>query len=147
MAVVKVDSNNAENFEKKDFTPIPKGEYVFEIENDLVVVAAKPPSENKIIKVTLVCQDEGEYKGKKVFDNIVLTKKAEYKLCHLALAAGTQTKEEMQEGVDLELFKGRLVRAEISVQAPRTDPATGQMYNESNKVTRYCFDAEDEVAA
>ncbi len=146
MAVVKVDSNNAENFEKKDFTPIPKGEYVFEIENDLVVEKAKS-SDNKIVKVTLVCQDEGEYKGKKVFDNIVLTKKAEYKLCHLALAAGTQTKEEMREGVDLELFKGRLIRAEISVHAPRTDPVTGQMYNESNKVTRYCFDAEDEVAA
>jgi len=141
MAVVKIDANNAENFEKKDFTPIPKGEYVFEIENELVVTKAKS-SDNMLVKVTLICQDEGPAKGKKVFDNIVLTKKAEFKLCHLALAAGTQTKEEMVDGVDLALFKGQLVRAEISVQAPRTDPSTGQVYGESNKVVRYCFDAE-----
>ncbi len=141
MSVVKIDSNNAENFEKKDFTPIPKGEYVFEIANDLVVEKAKS-SDNMIVKVELACQDEGEFKGKKVFDNIVLTKKAEFKLCHLALAAGTQTKEEMVEGVDLELFKGRLVRAEISVQAPRTDTVTGEVYRENNIVVRYCFDAE-----
>ena len=142
MSLVKVNTANPKNFEKRDFTPMPKGQYVFEIANDLVVTKAKS-SDNNIIKVELVCQDEGEYKGKMVFDNIALTKKAEFKLCHLVLAAGTQTKEDMQEGVDLDLLKGRRVEADITVQPPRTDPSTGDLYPESNKVQRYIFDPDE----
>ena len=144
MTVVNIDTTNPDNFQARK--PIPAGKYVFEIANDLVVTAAKPPSTNNIIKVELRCADEGEHKGRVVFDNIVLTKKAEFKLCHLALAAGTQTKDEMSSGIDLELFKGQMVEVEVSLEPPRKDPVTGVIYDESNRVKRYIFTPEDERA-
>lgn len=140
MTVVNVDTANPDNFQPRK--PIPAGKYVFEIANDLVVTKAKS-SENNIIKIELRCQAEDEYKGRVVFDNIVLTKKAEFKLCHLVLAAGTQTKEDMGNGVDLELLKGAVLEAEISLEPPRKDPATGVIYDESNRVKRYIFEPED----
>ncbi len=140
MTVVNVDASNPSNFQTRK--PIPGGKYVFEIANDLVVEKAKS-SDNNIIKVELRCDDDGEHKGSVVYDNIVLTKKAEFKLCHLVLAAGTQTKEEMASGVDLALLKGEMVEADIVLEPPRKDPATGAMYDESNRVKRYIFDAAD----
>ena len=140
MTVVTIDSTNPSNFQMRK--PIPAGTYVFEIANDLVVSKAKS-SENNIIKVELRCNDDGEHKGSVVFDNIALTKKAEFKLCHLVLAAGTQTKEEMSSGIDLDLLKGRMVEVEVSLEPPRKDPVTGQIYDESNRVKRYCFDPEN----
>ncbi len=140
MAVVNIDATNPDNFQARK--PLPAGKYVFEIANDLVVTQAKPPSVNKLIKVELRCADEGEQKGRVVFDNIVLTKKAEFKLCHLVLAADSQSKDDMANGIDLELLKGCMVEAEISLEPPRKDPITGQMYDESNRVKRYCFEPD-----
>ncbi len=144
MPVVNIDATNPDNFQPRK--PIPAGKYVFEIANDLVVVKAKS-SDNNIIKVELRCADEGEHKGKIVYDNIVLTKKAEFKLCHLALAAGTQSKDEMASGIDLELFKGQMVEADVTLEPPRKDTATGQIYDESNRVKRYIFEPEEAVAS
>lgn len=140
MTVVNIDAANPNNFQTRK--PVPAGEYLFEVANDLVVTKAKPPSENMLIKVELRVRDEGEHLGSLVFDNIVLTKKAEFKLCHLALAAGTQTKEEMASGVDLDLLKGTVVRALVSLEPAHRDPVTGQMYDEGNRVKRYIFDAD-----
>lgn len=140
MSVVNVDATNPANFKHKK--PIPAGKYVFEIANDLVVVKSGS-SENNIIKVELRCADEGEHKGSIVFDNMVLTKKAEFKLCHLVLAAGTQTKDEMANGVELDLLKGSMVEADIIVEPPTKNPTTGQVYGEKNVVKRYIFEPED----
>lgn len=143
MSVVKVDTTNEDNFKPKSFKPIPKGEYLFEVANDLVVEKAKS-SDNNIIRVELVCQDEGEHKGSKVFDTIVLTNKAEFKLVHLALSCGSQSKDDVKaNGVDLGLIKGRVCRAVVDVQGPRTDPSTGQEYSEKNRVVQYLFDANE----
>lgn len=140
MTVVVIDAANPNNFQTRK--PIPGGEYLFEIANDLVVTQAKS-SENKIIKVELRVRDEGPHLGSIVFDNIALTKKAEFKLCHIVLSAGTQTKEEMASGVDLDLLKGEVVKALVSLEPAHRDPATGQMYDEGNRVKRYIFDAEE----
>ena len=141
MAIVNVDATTTNKLQTRK--PIPDGEYTFEIANDLVVTQAKPPSTNKLIKVELRVQDDGEHMGALVYDNIVLTRKAEFKLCHIVLAAGTQTKEEMESGVDLDLLKGEIVKAMVSLEPPRRDSVTGQMYDESNSVKRYIFDAEE----
>lgn len=138
MAVVKVDGSNPANFESRA-SVIDKGRYVFEIANDLAVIKSKS-SDNNIIKVELRCQDEGKFKGAVVFDNIALTKKAEFKLVHLALAAGSQSKDDItSNGVDLALLKGCTVEVEVDVEAPSTG-ADGKTYGEKNRVVKYVFD-------
>ncbi len=141
MAVVNVDAANPANFQTRK--PIPASRYVFEIANDLVVTKAKPPSVNNVVKVELRCRDEGPHLGSVVYDTITLTPKAEFKLCHLVLAAGTQTQDDMTNGIELDLLKGSIVEADIILQPARTDPATGAQYEESNRVKRYIFEPED----
>jgi hypothetical protein len=140
MAVVKIDANNPNNFTGKQI--VDKGTYVFEIANDLQIVKSKS-SDNNIIKVELRVQDEGKFRGAVVYDNIALTPKSEFKLVHLAMAAGTQTKDEIKnDGIDLSLFKGATLQAEVDVEAPMQAP-DGTMYQEKNRVTRYIFDATE----
>lgn len=139
MSIVKIDASNASNFKQK--TIMPKGRYLFEVAKDLVVSRAKS-SDNNIVSVELRCQDEGEYKGSVVFDTIVLTNKAEWKLCHLALAAGSQSEEDIKNnGIDLSLIKGCVLTADISVEPGSTAP-DGTTYREKNQVERYVFEPE-----
>lgn len=140
MGTVRIDSTNEGNFRAK--TLIPKGDYLFEIANDLVVEKAKS-SQNNVVNVELRCQDDGPAKGSVVFDTIALTKKAEWKLCHLVLAAGTQSKAEMKaDGIELSLLKGQIVKAGVDIQPARSAPDGGQ-YAAKNRVTQYCFTPED----
>lgn len=141
MATVKIDASNEANFQQKSWPVMPRGIYTFEIANDLHTEQAKT-STNQLIKVELKCMDDGEFKGSTVWDNIVLTPKAEFKLVHLVLAAGTQTREDIkQNGVDLDRLKGQAVRAEVNIEGPsqdKNDP--NKTYPEKNKIQRYVFD-------
>lgn len=137
MTIVKIDSSNEANF--KGFKLLPPGSYCFEIANEPEV--GRSSKGNPLVNVELRCADEGEFKGHPVFDNIAITQKSEFRICHLALAAGTQTKEEIKNnGIDLSLLPGKIVEAEIGVQAPRKDPVTGTNYREKNTVERYVFE-------
>jgi len=148
MAVVKVDATNEDNFKQKTFKLLPKGRYLFEATGrnggPLVVETAK--SGNPMVVVECKCIDDkndGEYRGITVFDNIAITPKSEWKLVHLALACGSQTKDDIKErGVDLELIKGKPFEAEVDVRPPQT-AADGTTYSERNRIARYLFEPED----
>lgn len=135
MSVIKIDATNEGNFKQRQI--IPPGEYVFEIANEPSVSNSK--AGNPMISVELRCQDDGAAKGAVVFDNIVLTKKAEWKLCHLILAAGTQTQDDLKNvGADISLLKGACLKVKVGVEAPTTAP-DGTKYPEKNTVERYIF--------
>ena len=141
MSVVKVDSMNEGNFQSRKL--LNPGTYTFEVANDPVVAKAKS-SENNVVSVELRCQDDGEFKGQPVYDTITLTPKAEFKLCHLALAAGMQTKEDIKnDGVDLSLLKGSTLSADITIEPGGTNPQTQQQYRDKNRIERYIFDPEE----
>jgi len=140
MAVVKIDSTNPDNFRPKKL--IAPGQYTFTVANDPVVEVAQS-SGNSIVKVELRCNDDGEFKGSPVYDICAITEKAQFKLCHLALAAGTQSKEEIQnDGVDLGLLKNAVVECAITIEKGTVDPSTGQQYKDKNKVDKYLFEEE-----
>jgi hypothetical protein len=144
MAVVNVDTGNPENFAGRKYEIMPRGIYLFEVSKVPVLHKAKT-SQNMVVDVVLKCIDDaesGKYKGTSVFETIALTQKGEYRLVHLALAAGTQTREDIKNagGVDLELLIGKVLKAEVSVEGPSTNPATGQVYGEKNRVRNYIFE-------
>lgn len=142
MAVVKVDASNEKNFQQRRI--MPKGRFLFEVANDLKVEKAKTSS-NNVVNVVLKCVDDisdGKHRAATVFDTIALTTKAEWKLVHLALAAGAQTKDEIKTtGVDLSLIKGRVMEVNIDVQPPQ-EAADGTKYSEKNIVKQYMFEPE-----
>lgn len=139
MSIIKIDGNNESNF--TGFKLLHPGAYCFEIANEPEV--KKSSKGNPMIAVELRCADDGEFKGCAVFDNIAITPRSEFRVCHLALAAGTQDKEDIKSrGVDLSLLPGKIVEAEIGIQPARMDPATGNTYREKNIVRRYIFDAD-----
>mgnify|MGYP002642209825 CR=1 FL=1 len=142
MSIVKIDASNEGNFESRSFKILPKGKYIFEVANEPIISQAKSSGKNKV-DITLKCADDGEYKGSSVFDCISLSKKSEWKLCHLVLACGTQSEDDMKNnGIDLSLLKGATLEAEVDVQ-PATVGADGKTYNEKNRITRYLFEPEN----
>lgn len=67
-----------------DFEPIPEGDYLVEIEK---VEHKHSQSGNEMLQMTFNVV-EGEYAGRKVFDNYVLTQAALWKLKSLFVALG-----------------------------------------------------------
>jgi hypothetical protein len=65
-----------------DFEPIPEGDYLVEIEE---VKEKESNSGNQMLQMKFNVV-EGEYEGRKIFDNYVLTQKALWKLKNLFVA-------------------------------------------------------------
>lgn len=139
MAVVTLSSDLNDDGLFKSRKLLPPGIYTFEVANDLKVEASKS-SQNRLIKVELKCTDDGEYFGQTVYDVCVLTKKAEFKIVHLALSAG-QTREMIREqgGPDLGAIKGAIVQARVAVE-PETKAPDGTTYRAKNRVEQYMFE-------
>ena len=127
MSIITVDTSNPDLTKKREFTPIDAGIYTLEVKNDLTLEDSKANPENKIVKLELVVQDDGEFKGRNIFDNLVImgvgaTDKSkagcEQKIASFAMACGVLTKDQVEagEGIDLDLFKGCVCQAQIGVK-------------------------------
>jgi len=127
MPVVKVDKDNPDLLKQPEIKVLKSGRHLFEVVNQLKVVKTRDGQSNKV-EVELVCQDDGDDKGAKVFDTISLRKTAEWKLAQFAVACGVTTKEELEATgeIDLDLFKGESVEA-MTAQAPRLNAAMEQV--------------------
>ena len=109
MSILKIDNTNEDNFKQKDFTPMPKGIYRFEVPHKLKVEKSKS-SDNMLIKLSLKCvsdDNDGEYLGKTVFDNLVISQKTEWKLNAFAISSGLYTAESLKADgqIDTEDFE------------------------------------------
>lgn len=94
MGLLSIDTSNLDELlDQKPLEPVPSGKYCCEVENDLKVEKSKS-SDNEIIKVELRILDDSEYKGRKIFDNLVIgsspdTKKnCEWKIAQFLAACG-----------------------------------------------------------
>ena len=94
MGLLSIDTSNLDELlDQKPLEPVPSGKYCCEVENDLKIEASSS-SDNQIIKVELRILDDGEYKGRKVFDNLVLgstpevKKTCEWKIAQFLAACG-----------------------------------------------------------
>jgi hypothetical protein len=127
MSIINVDTTNPDLTKKRDFNPIAAGIYALEVENDLTLVESKSNSENSVVALELRVVDDGEFKGRKVFDNLVIMgpsapdkSKAgcEQKIASFAMACGVLTKAQVEagEGIDLDLFKGCVCQAQVGVK-------------------------------
>jgi hypothetical protein len=144
MPIVKIDATNPDNFRQKKL--IEPGQYVFTIANSPVVESAAS-SGKPIVKVELRCDDDGDFKGCPIYETITITPKAQWKLCHLALAAGAQTREEIEnEGVELSLLQNCRVDAVVEIEKGGIDTATGKNYRDKNRVEKYLFEEEPATA-
>lgn len=147
MAIVKIDGANEDDFKQKDFEPIPNGTYLFEVtgpDNGPLRVEKAKSSDNNVVNVVLVCADEGEFKGKKVFDTLTINAKAQWKLCHLAMAAGVPKETVQNEGVDLDAILHQHVKATIGTEAAKTLP-DGTEAKARNRVSQYLFETEEQA--
>jgi len=141
MGIISVDISNPKNFEKKSYDPIPPppGKYVCEVSNNLIIEDSKS-SANKIVKIELVILDDGEHKGRKIFDNLVIgatpevAKKTEWKIAHFALSCGLN-KDELTE-IDLGRFQGLTCEVKVGVETSIYDGET----RKKNVVKQYLFE-------
>ncbi len=142
MSILSIDTTNPDLLKKKNFDPIPPGKYVCEVENNLKVEQSKS-SANQIVKVELRVTDDGEFKGRKIFDNLVIgatpetRSKTDWKIAQFAVACGVCTKETINE-IDLELFKGSTCEVDIGVKTETYNNET----KAKNFVKQYLFESE-----
>ena len=138
--MLSVDVTNPDLLKKRTFEPVPTGTYACEVENDLVVTDSKS-SNNKIVKLELRVLDDGEFKGRKIFDNLIIAtdpevkKKTEWKIAQFAIACGVCTKDTLNE-IDLEMFKGTTCEVKVGV---KTEAYQGET-KAKNVVKEYLFD-------
>ncbi len=152
MGIVEIDTGNPELFKVVDFSPPPSGKHTLEVVNDLAVEPVKKAgSQNNKISVDLVVVDEGEGKGRHVWDNFVLitnpqTEKEQKarsinqaRLCQFAVACGVKTQEDIEagEGIPLEEFQGLTCEAITKIETS-TDPNT-QETRKKAAISRYLF--------
>ena len=135
-------TNVDELLKKRNFDPIPAGLYTFEVANDLKIEKSKS-SANQVVKLELVVQDEGDFRGRKVFDNLVICadpatrSKTDWKIAQFAVATGLYTKDTLDE-IDLDAFKGAVLNAVVGVEAS-TNQITKEV-KQKNKVKEYIFE-------
>ena len=153
MSTVNVDVSDPKIFEPSSFRLAANGQKVLEIANELKLEPCKEPSENSKIEIELRIIDDGDEKGIKVFDRIivwpegaVLTEKQkvgreinQQRLVHLTMAAGVKTKEELavDGSIPLEQFKGRAVNAYVGTTTYKKQD-TDEIVKK-NEVKRYLF--------
>ncbi len=153
MGILEIDTGNPDLFKPFEFKTLPKGKHLFEVANDLIVEPASK-SDNNVVKVELVCQDEDDNKGTRVFDTFTIItdtstdkgRKAQAinqgRLSQFAVACGVKTQAEIREGsgIPLEEFKGKCCEA-ITKVVPYTDPAT-QESKTKGQIVKYLFEPE-----
>jgi hypothetical protein len=126
--LIKIDASNEDNFKAKKL--IVPGTYVFCIAK---VTPKSSKAGNSMIVLEMKCQDDGEFRGATLFDNVVLTQNSEWKFIHLCLSAGF-SKDEIKNGIEIEDIKDRYVKVKVGIQ-----PKQGQ-YAEKNIVEAFVFD-------
>lgn len=152
MSTVNVDVSNPDIFEPSSFRLATPGQKVLEIANDLKLEPCKEPSENSIVKIELRIIDDGDEKGIKVFDQIIVwpegaslsekQKKGQtinqQRLVHLTMASEVKTKEELavDGSIPLENFKGRAVKAYVGVTTYKNQNGEDV---KKNVISRYLF--------
>ena len=162
MSLITIDVSSPEDlFKAPEFKLLPKGKHLFEVANELVVEKAKS-SDNQVIQVEAVCQDEDENKGTHVWDCFVIItnptsdkqRKAksinQARLCQFAVACGVRTKEQIEngEGIPLDEFKGvqfEAITKIISQKDPNDLDSEGNPIEKQRaKISRYLFEDDSE---
>jgi hypothetical protein len=138
MSIINIDTNNPDLLKKPVYLPVTPGIHVFEVMNDLKIEKVKKAgSDNDKVDVTLVCQDEDENKGRRVFDTLALTENSQWKIAQFAKSCGVDS--DAEGNLDLSLFKGLHCRADIKHETYKK--GTGAVAVAA-RVSEYLFETE-----
>lgn len=141
--IVNIDTSNPELLKKPIYQPIEPGTYTFEVANDLEVVKSQS-SNNLKINLELVVID-GQEKGRKVFDTLVISPKSMWKIAQFSKSCGV---ESTGNQLDLKQFKGKVCSAVVKQEAakntdgsPKLGPDGVQQFK--NVVDEYLFEVAE----
>ena len=151
--IVNVDTSDPDLTKPYEPKVVPAGKHVFVVANDVKVEPCKD-SPNQIIKIELRCQDESEFKGTPVFDNIVLitipvtdgrrksVKIIQGRLAQASISLGIKTEADFAHGdgaIPLDQFKGMVCEA-ITKVVNNEYPVGSKNFTPQAEVVRYLFE-------
>ena len=142
MGTITIDtaSGGDDLFKVRKFDPIPSDTYTLIVANQLEIVDSES-SDNKVVKLELRVADDGPYKGRVVFDNLVIgstpeaRKKNDWKIVQFALSTSLYTKETINE-LDLSVFKDATLSAKVGIKASKYQGDT----KKKNVIRQYLFE-------
>lgn len=123
MVQINLDFNLED--QQSEFQPMPAGQYMGKISNPDDVQLTESSNGNPMIKVQWTVT-EGEYEGRKLFDNVPLTAKAGFKVKQYAEVIG------LEEGAELDTDD--FVGAEALLKVTQRE-YQGEPRNNIDKVT------------
>lgn len=121
---------------------LPRGKYLVAVTDGSLKASQSEKNKDKpYYNMELTIQD-GKYAGRKLFTNVMCFEGALYSMTQILKADGVEfvgTKFQVPgldecEIPELDHFMGREYVVQVSVEAPRTDKATGKTYDERNEV-------------
>jgi len=118
-----------QNSQGNDFESLPEDRYIVRVEKAEVVKTKKEPVRD-MIKVTFVV-DEGKYKGRKLWHQIVITSKTQGIL--LSFLKALQSPLITQEGVQMHQILADIVNRKASVYCKPSVTTSGNASNELEK--------------
>ena len=129
------------NFDEvEELKPVPENTYF------LACTSAKAGmSQAKNKKITLQWNiHEGDHEGRSIFDDMVFTKKALFKVKQAMLAMDFPPG--FSGGINPDDFVGQTVKAIVTIQPGNgNDPVTGDPYPPRNRIRKYVKLSEDEL--
>ncbi len=134
---IKIDMSNPDELKRKAAVVVDPGLYHFVVTNKLREVACKAPSENTMVKLCLKIIDEGEFEGKLIWDQIVISPKTMWNLYQFSRSCGIDPAD--NDGlVELPDLDGCELTAEVD-----TDMYLGKP---RSIIKAYRFEGDDEEA-
>lgn len=130
--------------DQKTFTPLPAGNYTLELNDYREGVVKGEQSKNKgatmySFTFEVIENENEEYNGRKVFDNLTITEDSLWRLKALLKAFGCDVPEEGDIDVEFDDFIGEKLKARVGVQGARKVGDTE--YEARNTIKR--FEVED----
>lgn len=146
--ILKVDTSNQDLLKKREYKVPTPGTYTLEVANDLKVTDAKHSS-NQVVNIELRILDDGEFKGSRIFDNLVISAdpavraKCEWKTAQFAVACGVVSPDDIKNigEIDLGEFKGRTCKAVTDIDTSTFTNAAGEPQTRKKAVIKqYLFE-------
>lgn len=134
---IKIDMSNPDAMKRPVAVVVDPGLYQFRVMNKLREVQCKAPSENTMVKLQLKIIDEGEFEGKVIWDQIVISPKTMWNLYQFSRSCGIDPAD--NDGiVELPDLDGSELTAEVD-----TDMYLGKP---RSIIKAYRFKGDDETA-
>jgi hypothetical protein len=148
MGILKLNTDNEGSFQERRL--VDAGTYILSIANLPVKLVQSKSSSNQMFALELKVESladgtETPFKGQTIYDNLVITAKAEFKIIQFMMSTGLMSEQDIKDqgGVDMDILDSDTrVTAKIAIES-YCSPDNPTVEKHRNKVEQYVWEAAE----